>query len=350
MSVFKKRNKYWILYRLPNRKWRREPVGTSYALAKEVEAKRKAEVAEGRYFPERIADKRTFQSISDQYFKLHGPNLRSTTWKYMSPRINKYFAAKPICNITPEDIQCFYSQIEAATSTSTANRYLTLISAVFNKAKVWGNFHRENPCKQVKKKQEPNNRTNFLLDDKIRILLENCSIRLYPIVACAIMTGMRRTEIRTLDWQDIDFTNNTIHVIKSKSGKTRRIPIMPQLRQIFLNLTPKPSGSVFSIPDITIKRHFALALEASNIDSFRFHDLRHTFASHYAMKLKDIPALQRILGHATIQMTLRYAHLSDTHIADQMNTLSKALPIEICNKPPTIAPLIAPPLIKCIQI
>ncbi len=82
------------------------------------------------------------------------------------------------------------------------------------------------------------------------------------------------------------------------------------------------------MPYITLRRYFATALKASRIDSFRFHDLRHTFASHFAMRTGDLPTLQQLLGHASIQMTLRYAHLSDTHMAEKMALLSMSMPIE----------------------
>ena len=331
------------MYRLPTGKWRREPVGASYALAKEVEAQRKAEVSTGKYFPERIADKKSFQSISDQYFELHGSSLRSKSWRLMSKHINRHFGAKPIYNITSQDIQTFYNQLESAISITTANRYLTLIRAIFNKAKTWGNFHSDNPCSAVKNKQEPHHRLRYLSTDEMKALIANSPARLFPVVACALMTGMRRSEILNLEWQDIDFTSDTIQIMKSKSGKMRKIPIMPKLRQILIDLPAKPSGNVFNMPNITLRRHFALALEASRIHYFRFHDLRHTFASHFAMTTQDLPTLQQILGHASIQMTLRYAHLSDKHISEKMTLLSNALPIERCTTPSAIAPLIAPP-------
>ncbi|MCX5784344.1 MAG: tyrosine-type recombinase/integrase [Elusimicrobia bacterium] len=349
MSIFKKRGKWWILYRLPTGKWRREPVGNNYALAKEVEAKRKTEVAAGKHFPERITNKKPFQFISDLYFKLHGSNLRSGSWKNMARYINKHLGTKPIGNISPQDIQCFYNQIESETSTSTANRHLTLIKAIFNKAKTWDNFHGENPCAAVKKKLEPNHRLRYLSNEEIRTLIANCHHRLYPFVACALMTGMRKSELLNLDWRDIDFTSNTLQILQSKSGKVRKIPIMPQLKQILSNLSPKPSGNVFNLPDITLKRHFAIALKTSGIDSFRIHDLRHTFASHFAMRTGDLPTLQQILGHANIQMTMRYAHLSDKHMSDKMAILSKTLTIKNCTKTARVAPLIAPPRISALS-
>jgi hypothetical protein len=75
----------------------------------------------------------------------------------------------------------------------------------------------------------------------------------------------------------------------------------------------KASGNVFELPDITLRRLFAKALRTAGINGFRFHDLRHTFASHFIMKTSNLPVLQQILGHASPQMTQRYAHLAKGH-------------------------------------
>ncbi|HOW89608.1 MAG TPA: site-specific integrase, partial [Elusimicrobiales bacterium] len=177
----------------------------------------------------------------------------------------------------------------------------------------------------------------------------HCPPRLVPVVVCALTTGMRRSELLNLDWRDIDFASNTIQVLKSKSGKSREIPVMPALRTLLENLGPKSHGNVFKMPYITLRRLYHKALGSACITSFRFHDLRHTFASHFAMKTGDLPALQQILGHASIQMTLRYAHLSDKHIAEKMVLLSKSLPINGCETQAGVAPLIAPPRIASSQ-
>lgn len=346
MSIFKKRGKWWVGASAPDGRWIRRSVGSSYTLARQVEAKLKAEIAEGKFFPERTANKQTFESLSAQYLKLHGPNLRSVVWKHLIPHINAEIGTKAIGGITAQDIQAFCNKVEARTSASTANRHLTLIKAIFNKAKTWGLFHGENPCVAVKMKKEPNHRLRYLTKPEIKNLLENCDPRLYPVVACALMTGMRKGEILNLQWQDIDLGSNTIQILQSKSGKPRKIPIMPPLRAILEDLGPHPAGSVFNMPYITLRRHFKMALEASRITSFRFHDLRHTFASHFAMTTGDLPTLQQILGHAGIQMTLRYAHLSDNHMAAKMALLSKTMPIENRTIPAGTAPLTAPPQIS----
>ena len=139
-------------------------------------------------------------------------------------------------------------------------------------------------------------------------------------------TGMRKGEILHLDWRDVDFTSGTIQLLQTKSGKPRKIPMMAGLKAMLIQMMPKDTGPVFELPEISLRRMFAKAVSDARIAEFRFHDLRHTFASHFAMKTGDLPTLQQILGHATVQMTMRYAHLSDRHMAEKMSKLESALP------------------------
>ncbi|MDD2773706.1 MAG: site-specific integrase [Elusimicrobiales bacterium] len=104
-----------------------------------------------------------------------------------------------------------------------------------------------------------------------------------------------------------------------------QIPIIPQLREIFMELQPQASGNVFQVPEITLRRLFARALSDAGIKDCRFHDLRHTFASHFIMRTNNLPVLQEILGHATPQMTQRYAHLAGGHISMQMGIFAQGL-------------------------
>ena len=120
---------------------------------------------------------------------------------------------------------------------------------------------------------------------------------------------------------------------------------MTHLKDTLLSLGPKTAGSVFELPEITLRRYFAMALEAARIPQFRFHDLRHTFASHFAMKTSDLPALQQILGHVTIQMTMRYAHLSDKHLHDRMALMdAKFSSLADAPRPSGLGPLLGPPV------
>ncbi|HAH32877.1 MAG TPA: hypothetical protein DCL44_11255 [Elusimicrobia bacterium] len=89
----------------------------------------------------------------------------------------------------------------------------------------------------------------------------------------------------------------------------------------------EPTDKVFNVPDITLRRYFGKCLEAAGIVGFRFHDLRHTFASHFIMKTGNLPALQKILGHASPIMTQRYAHLSSGYLQAEMRAFNTCMPI-----------------------
>ncbi|MBI5210745.1 MAG: site-specific integrase [Elusimicrobia bacterium] len=132
-----------------------------------------------------------------------------------------------------------------------------------------------------------------------------------------------------------------IHLERTKSGKSRDIPICSKLHEVLTSLFPRPSGSVFDLPVIMLRRFFEQVVKAAGIHSFRFHDLRHSFASHFIMRTNDLPTLQALLGHSTPAMTQRYTRLSRGHLASEMAAFESAIPVS----GPAIAPRTAPPLI-----
>lgn len=340
MGTFKKRGKWWIGYSLGNGKYRREAVGPSHALAKEILAKRLTQVAERREFPARAANGRTFEAIADKFWDLHGRYLKSRSWRLMLNELGDSFGGKRLSEIRVADIQRHYNAILERASASTANRHLTLIRLIFNKAKAWGDFYGENPCDAVEKQREAAHRLRYLAPEEIKALLERAHPRLYPVLICALYTGMRRGEILGLRWENVNLDRGILYILKSKSGKPREIPLAGKLREVFLSLGPKLSGPIFDIPIIMLRRYFDRAMRDAGIAGFRFHDLRHTFASHYIMRTNDLPALQAILGHSTPLMTQRYAHLSRTHLAANMAVFEAAIPTASVSRAFEIAPIL----------
>ncbi|MFH1723132.1 MAG: site-specific integrase [Elusimicrobiota bacterium] len=215
-----------------------------------------------------------------------------------------------------------------------------MIRSVFNRARMWGDFYGENPALGVKADREPAHRLRYLSRDEMDRLLRAAHPRLRPVLLCALLTGMRRGEILGLDWENVDLERGLIYVLKSKSGKPREIPIAGKLRDVLAELIPRASGSVFGFPYITLRRLFARALREAGIHSFRFHDLRHTFASHFIMRTNDLPTLQALLGHSTPAMTRRYAHLSRGHLASEMAAFESAIPATEGVSAPRIAPIL----------
>jgi integrase len=323
MAIFKKNGRVWIGYRGADGKRHRESlgVGASVALAKEVLAKRLAAAAEKKHFPGRVAQQTPFRDVAEKFWELHGQHLRAKGWRQMLDAIIKAFGDKKIGQITVGDVQRLHNSIAARGrpgSPSTANRYLGVLSSVFNKAKDWGDFYGDNPCLAIKKLREPAHRVRYLTREEMARLLAVAHPRLRPILACALMTGMRRGEILGLRWENVDARAEALHILESKSGRPRVVPMLPQLKSVLESIGPRASGRVFQIPVISVRRYFAQALRAAGVEKFRFHDLRHTFASHFAMTTGNLTVLQNILGHSTPAMTMRYAHLSRAHLASEM--------------------------------
>jgi integrase len=245
----------------------------------------------------------------------------------MLPKINAVFGRRKVNDIRTGDIQQFYNEIANRTSAANATRHFIIICAIFNKAIAWGDFYGRNPCTGVKKGRQAANRLRYLTVGEIKLLLRCAPPRLYPVLVCALLTGMRRGEILNLRWEHLDLDKRIIYILESKSGKPREIQMASQLREEFLNMGPMDNGVVFDLPVIMLRRFYAKALKDASIANFRFHDLRHTFASHYIMKTHDLPALQNILGHSTPAMTMRYAHLSQGHLASNMAAFEATMPV-----------------------
>lgn len=325
MAIFRKGRDWYIDYRVKGRR-KRERIGPSRSLAREVLHKRLAERSELQFFPERMANKRTFAELAARYWQLHGQFARSPNWKWTLAKINAAFGDKKAGDIKAGDIQRFYNEIACRTSKPNANRYLTLMRAIFNKARAWGDFYGENPCAGVKKAKESPHRLQYLSREEISSLLLCVHPRLHPVLVCALLTGMRRGEILGMTWENVDFGQQAIYIPQSKSGKPREVPMSGMLREMLLSLGPRPGGTVFDLPVIMLRRYFEKAMKRAGLRGFRFHDLRHTFASHFIMRTNDLPALQNILGHSTPAMTLRYAHLSKSHLMSDMAAFEGSMP------------------------
>ncbi|MBI2071322.1 MAG: tyrosine-type recombinase/integrase [Elusimicrobia bacterium] len=324
MAIYKKGGNWFIDYYFHGRRIR-ESAGPSKSFAKEALAKRKTEIAEGKFFPQRQKETISFAEMCGLYWELYAKHKRGAinsrslrNARHYIQRITVAFGDKKLDAVKTTDVLSYLTKLREHNSPATFNRHLAIIKSVFNRAIEWGKFMGPNPAVKIKKLQENNKRLRYLSKEEIPRLLESCHPRLFPLLACALWTGMRRGEILDLKWENVDLERRLLYVLESKSGKAREIPIAPTLARVFVSMGPKTMGPVFHVPIIMIARYFDQALTRAGIRDFRFHDLRHTFASHFIMKTQDLPALQKILGHASPMMTQRYAHLATGHLAVNM--------------------------------
>ncbi len=214
---------------------------------------------------------------------------------------------------------------------ATVNRYIQALSPVFTFAVEQG-YVDDTPFKNVKKFKEPAGRVRYLQQEEITRLLRECkrssSVHLYSVVVIALLTGMRYGEIVGLKWRDIDLKNGVIVLENTKNGTQRSVPIVGALVEILGNVPNNNTDYVFATEHtertgkpVHLLLTFRKAVKRAQIDNFHFHDLRHTAASYLAMSGENLLTIAEILGHKTLSMVKRYAHLSNQHKASTLERL-----------------------------
>lgn len=220
-------------------------------------------------------------------------------------------------------------------SPTTVVRYLASLSHALSVAVRDWEWIQENPVLKISKPKISNERTRFLSDEERTKLMRACqeseSKGLYPVVILALSTGMRRGEILNLKWGDVDLDRGAILLQTTKNGERRFVPVVG----IALDLKSRHTGQsintlIFPAPHsppkpIDIRSAWETALKKAGISNFRFHDLRHTAASYLAMNQASLLEIGTLLGHKTVQMTKRYAHLSNAHIYSAARTLNEKI-------------------------
>ena len=140
---------------------------------------------------------------------------------------------------------------------------------------------------------------------------------MYLLVLAALMTGARKGELKTLRWEQIDFTNRRVELSRTKNGERRVLSFPIAVIEELLRFR-QAEGLVFASekrPAVPFdeKKHWYDVLRDAGITDFRFHDLRHSAASYLAMGGATLLEIAEVLGHKSLQTTKRYAHLNVEH-------------------------------------
>lgn len=246
-----------------------------------------------------------------------------------------YFSKIKLTDITVETIEAYKFERIKKISASTVNKELVALRHFFNKAILWGYLTR-NPAKEVDKLRVKQKKFRFLSIEEIQKLLEASPPHAKPIFLTAIHTGLRRSELFRLEWEDIDFERQCILVSNkedahTKNYRNREIPMTPQLMaELKKHRAESKSGSgyVFLKRDATphqgeVRKTLWKIIAQTGLKPFTLHDLRHTFASHLMMEGVDLPTVQKLMGHANISTTMIYAHLAPDHLKHAINRLNQ---------------------------
>jgi len=261
--------------------------------------------------------------VMEGYLEIHLKPNRSVSYersKYTVKRMMAYFGQDtPIGKIRPV-VDRYKAWRKQTVKPSTVNRELSTLKAATHKALEWQMITND-PLQGYKLDKVDDARTRYIEDAEFEKLLAHAHSELVPILLMARHQGMRQGEILNLKWKDVDLHRGLLAIRHSKSGEGRFLPMTSPIQELLSKIPmDKRQGHVFlyrgrSIVRLGWLRHeFVKAVKAAEIMDFRFHDLRHTFASHIAMKGGDIQALAALLGHKTLRMTQRYTHLSPGYL------------------------------------
>lgn len=334
MRIYKRGKTWYLDYHVGTRRIR-EAVGPNKRQAELELAKVRTELVEGRYFDRRKENRMTFGELLDNYLAEHSArqkrpksHLRDlTSAKHLRPA----FDSKLLRDVTPRALSEYISKrLDDGAAPASINRELGLTKHCFTMAQRWGLAHR-NPVKQVKLLREDNARLRYLTPEEIERLLDSTPAGMKPIVICALHTGMRLTEILTLRWEQVSLPDRMLYLEVMKNVKRRGVPIDDEVLSMLRELgrvRHLHSPYVFSKPDGSpyhwVNKTFKRVCGRAGIEDFRFHDLRHTFASHLVMSGVDLLTVKELLGHKSLAMTARYSHLSPSHKLAAVSNLKAA--------------------------
>ena len=246
----------------------------------------------------------------------------------------RLYGKKRLDEISTGDLEKLQSRLlnKGKRAPATINRYYAWLKRLFNVALREGKIEK-NPVVGVKFFKEPAGRLRFLTEGEEQRLKEVMAPKHWGMVNFALNTGLRRGEQFGLRWQDIDLENRVLTIPRAKSGETRHVPLNDEAMAALKGLDSwMTSPWVFSSPvnpgksrdaQAVYNRIYLPALERAGIKDAVWHTLRHTFASGLVMAGVDLRTVQELMGHKDIKMTLRYSHLSPSHLKDAVNRLVK---------------------------
>ncbi len=246
-----------------------------------------------------------------------------------------------LAKIGPSQVEDYKLQRAATVSKSTTDKALAVLKAFFN----WCIGHQlaaSNPVRRVKLFHEDNSRLRYLsreeygrLIDAVRQLAAKASTPspyLEEKIVLAVHTGLRRGSLFELRWEQVDLANGVMRIPRTKSGRPLSVPVNATARATLEKLFAQrvrenpyvfahKDGRSAGAPVHDIKNGFRAALELAGIEDFKWHDLRHTFASWLMMRGASLRSVAELLGHQSMKMTMRYAHLSPAFLSAEVSLL-----------------------------
>ncbi|MHC4278362.1 MAG: tyrosine-type recombinase/integrase [Planctomycetota bacterium] len=314
MGVYRKGDKWFIDYYYHGRRIR-ELAGHTKTQAEKALQIRKAEILQGKFKIQDVKPSPRFEDFVKQFLEWSRDNKRS--WhrdRTLVLPLIRFFGRKCLREITPWIVERYKHERLKATvrgkpiAPATVNRELACLRRMFSLAIRWERAD-GNPAARFKRLQEPNHAHKILSSEEIDRLLTACTSHSRAMVLLALHTGMRLGEILELTWERVDLSQGVITLIHTKNGRVRRVPLNGAAREL-LNSWPRSGPYVFggNRPYGSIKTAFRAACRRAGLGRIRFHDLRHTWATHLVLAGVDLRTVQELGGWSSLALVERYSH------------------------------------------
>jgi len=280
----------------------------------------------------------SFKEFSWKWFKLYAKPNNKASEIYNKERALKahlvpFFGKTKIDKISNLQIEEYKAKkVKTNLCNKTINNHLTILSTCLHIAQDWLELEK---TPKIKKLKAPPREPVFLTEKESEILLKHCPGIWYDVFLVALKTGMRKGELLALQWENINWERKQIVIKQSMwnghltSTKSNKIRYVDMTNEVYARLYRRKKETGFIFADDK-EKHFSMRrlndtldriCKNANLKKISPHVLRHTFASHLAMKGASIQAIQGLLGHSDIQTTMIYAHLSPSAFKDTISLL-----------------------------
>lgn len=335
-GIYKRGSIYWIRYVGLDGRMRFESSGsTKLRDAQVLLTTRKHEVLEGKAPEVKKITNFFFRELAERYIAWMEVRHKSASYKrYLIDQLLEQFGNLHLRRISLSLLKGFQTDLmKKGLKNSTVNKKILLLRAMMKFAVDEKMVEKSvlEELRGVKLEKDDSERIRFLTVDECKALIDACPPYFRPVVVTALTTGMRKREILKLRWDRVDLEHDLIllRAGETKNEDSRKIPIVPELKRILESLK-RYDGCPYVFPNTKTMepffsgdKPFAAALKKADITDFRFHDLRHTYASHLVMSGVDLTTVMHLMGHKSLKMTLRYAHLAPSHKEKAISALGQ---------------------------
>lgn len=284
------------------------------------------EIDKGQFVSIDEAQRSTLGDLIGRYLVEVTPTMKGSTEDTIRLKaiMRKPIAKWSMANLSASRIAAYRDERLKEVSGGTVIRELAYLSSIINHARrEWG-INVPNPVQMVRKPQSPQARSRVLTEEEITKLLQALepvgrrSHWTKPAVQLALATAMRRGELLSLRWENIDLQSRTAFLPDTKNGDSRTVPLSTAAIQVLQGLPKHISGVVIPVKFFTLDAAFKRALKRAGLKEVRFHDLRRTAITIMAQKLPNVIELAAVSGHKSLMILKQYYRPAASELASKL--------------------------------